>query len=438
MSLRKILVFIWALCLMIPTAVGMAQSNTSLAAVVLKSEGPVTPVLEDYLKRGIQTAIERNAETVILELDTPGGSVDLTISIVQTIRSSEIPVIVYVSPGNAMAGSAGTIITLAGHVAAMAPETTIGAASPVGSQGEDIGETMESKVKEMLKAQVRSLTRSRSEEARKLAEATIETARAVTEEEALSAGLVDVIAADIPDLLRQVDGRVVEMPGGPKTLSTAGKPTVEVGNTLIEQLLLLLVNPNVVFLLLAVGVQAVLIELSSPGGWFAGFLGALCLLLAFYGLGLLPVNWFGILFLVLAFVLFILELKTPTVGALTTAGVISFIIGALVLFNSVRLPGFPLVSVPLVIGTAVFIGLGFLAAVIIALRAQKTPVGVGAETLPGKRGIATTALTPHGSVQVGGELWSAILDEGEPSLPEGERVEVVRTEGLRLVVRHLK
>lgn len=438
MSLRKILVFIWALCLMIPTAVGMAQSNTSLAAVVLKSEGPVTPVLEDYLKRGIQTAIERNAETVILELDTPGGSVDLTISIVQIIRSSEIPVIVYVSPGNAMAGSAGTIITLAGHVAAMAPETTIGAASPVGSQGEDIGETMESKVKEMLKAQVRSLTRSRSEEARKLAEATIETARAVTEEEALAAGLVDVIAADIPDLLRQVDGRVVEMPGGPKTLSTAGKPTVEVGNTLIEQLLLLLVNPNVVFLLLAVGVQAVLIELSSPGGWFAGFLGALCLLLAFYGLGLLPVNWFGILFLVLAFVLFILELKTPTVGALTTAGVISFIIGALVLFNSVRLPGFPLVSVPLVIGTAVFIGLGFLAAVIIALRAQKTPVGVGAETLPGKRGIATTALTPHGSVQVGGELWSAILDEGEPSLPEGERVEVVRTEGLRLVVRHLK
>ncbi|MEM5774891.1 MAG: hypothetical protein AAGU05_07795, partial [Anaerolineaceae bacterium] len=223
----------------------------------------------------------------------------------------------------------------------MAPETTIGAASPVGSEGEDIGETMEAKVKEILKASVRGLTKNRSEEAIRLAEETIENARAVTVDEALEVGLVDFKAANVQDLLNQLHGHQVLINDDPVTLSTRNAQVVDVGNTFIEELLLLLVNPNLVFLLLAIGVQAILIEISSPGGWGAGFIGVVCILLAVYGIGVLPVNWFGILFLVAAFVLFILDIKAPTHGALTVAGAASFIVGALVLFNSTTLPGFP-------------------------------------------------------------------------------------------------
>ena len=272
-----------------------------------------------------------------------------------------------------MAASAGTILTLAGHVAAMAPETTIGAASPVGSQGEDIGQTMESKVKEILKASIRTLTTERPVEAQKLAEETVDTARAVTVDEALEVGLVDIKADDLEDLLEQLDGRKAVTSTGEVVLRTKGASVYEVQNTVIEQILQLLINPNLVFLLLSIGVQAILIEISSPGGWVAGTIGVACLLLAVYGLGILPVNWFGALFLVLAFVLFILDIKAPTHGALTITGAISFISGALILFNSARVPGFPAVSVPLVIGMGIFIAASFLAMLTFALRALKLP-----------------------------------------------------------------
>jgi len=415
-----------------------AQTETSPVVLVLKSEGAITPVLIEYLERGIQIAVEHNAEAIILELDTPGGSVDIMNRIVQTIRSSSIPVVVYVYPNNAMAASAGTVITLAGHAAAMAPETTIGAASPVGSEGEDIGETMEAKVKEILKASVRGLTKNRSEEATRLAEETIENARAVTVEEALEVGLVDIQAVDVMDLLNQLNGREVNIGEGTVTLHTEGAEIIEVGNTLIEELLLLLVNPNLVFILLAVGIQAILIEISSPGGWVAGFIGVVCVLLAVYGIGVLPVNWFGMFFLLAAFVLFILDIKAPTHGALTLAGTATFITGALVLFNSATLPGFPRVSVPLVIITGVIIAGVFFTIMTIAIRAQHRPVQFGRETMPGKQGLVEEELNPHGMIKVGGELWSAELVEGESLLPKGTRVEVIRVEGLVLKVRQIK
>jgi membrane-bound serine protease (ClpP class) len=388
-----------------------------------------------YLERGLELAARQNASVVILQLDTPGGSVDVTNAMVSQIRSSAIPVVVYVSPRNAMAASAGTIITLAGHLAAMAPETTIGAASPVGAQGEDIGETLESKVKEMLKASVRSLTSDRSDEARQLAEETIESARAVTAGEALNAGLVDLIADDLDDLLEKIDGTTVRVLDRPYTLETRNAEKIPLANTFIEEVLNLLVNPNLVFLLLAIGVQAILIELSSPGGWVAGFIGVVCLLLATYGLGILPVNWFGLLFLLLAFVLFILEITTPTIGVLTAAGAVSFITGALILFNTLRLPGFPGVSVPLVVGTGIFLALSFFAVVTFALRAQRSPIQIGRETLAGSSGETQTMLEPRGVVLINGEQWGAeAIPEDAPILP-GTKIEVVAVEGLRLKVR---
>lgn len=409
--------------------------DNSNIVVVLSSEGPITPILTHYLERGLRVAEDLDAEAVILELDTPGGSVDIMNEIVQLIRRSDVPVVVFVSPRNAMAASAGTVITLAGHVAAMAPETTIGAASPVGGQGEDIGETMESKIKEILKASVRGLTSNRSPEAIELAQETIENAIAVTVDEALEVGLVDIKASDLPDLLNQLDGYTVIVKEEEIVLHTRNAEIVNVSVTFIEDILLLLINPNLIFVLLSVGVQAILIELSSPGGWVAGFIGAVCLLLAVYGLGLLPVNWFGLLFIVIAFVLFLLEVKAPTHGPLIIAGVISFVIGALTLFNSVTIPGMPRVSVPLVIGTGVFLAFSFLTIVTFALRAQRMPVLMGREALPGKTGIVETELNPRGMVQIAGELWAAEVVEGELHLPADAMVEVVSVKGLRLKVK---
>jgi membrane-bound serine protease (ClpP class) len=317
----------------------------------------------------------------------------------------------------------------------MAPETVIGAASPVGSGGEDLGETIQRKEKEALKAIARSLTERRSPEAVALAESMIEDAKAVSASEALKVGLIDFIAEDLNDLLRQLDGFRVKTNQGERTLDTAGARTEDVSFSFIEQLLLMLTDPNIAFLLLAIGIQAILIEISSPGGWVAGFIGVICLALATYGMGVLPVNWFGLVFLLTAFVLFILDIKAPTHGALTAAGVGSFIIGALVLFNSPGTPQFQRVSIPLVIAVGLGIGAIFAIILTIALRAQHTPVRMGAESLVMRTGIAREWAGASGQVQLGSELWSAETTDTSDKIRKGDTVEVVQIEGLRLKVK---
>jgi len=408
-------------------------------AMVLTADGAITPTMTEYLRRGIRLAEQRGAEVLIFQLNTPGGGVDVMGDIVEIIRASQIPVVVYVAPRGAVAGSAGTVITLAGHVAAMAPETAIGAASPVGAQGEDIGETMEAKVKEILKAQVRSLAEGRGIDAVALAEATIEDATAVSASEALEVGLVDFIASDVNDLLSQMDGFTVETMEGQRTLQTANAEVSSMELTLIEQLLSVLTNPNIVFILLTIGVQAILIELSNPGGWVAGFIGVVCLALATYGLGVLPVNWFGLIFLATAFVLFLLDLKTPTLGALTAAGVGSLIVGALVLFNSPATPQFQRVSVPLVIVSSLITGGIFAIALAFAIRAQRTPIRTGRAAQVGRVGVVRDEIPAFGSgsVQVGGELWSAESAQGV-SITPGSRVEVLDVSGNRLRVKEFQ
>ena len=221
-------------------------------------------------------------------------------------------------------------------------------------------------------------------------------------------------------------------------LQTRGAQTLPVEPTIIEEILGMLTNPNIVFILLSIGVQAILIEISSPGGWVAGTMGVILMALAIYGLGILPVNWFGVVFLIVAFALFILDIKAPTHGALTAVGTASFIVGALILFNSVRLPGYQPVSVGLVIGMGVFIGLTFFAVVMVALRAMKKPIITGRESLAGRDGYVVTRLAPNGVVQVAGEQWSASLEAGERPLKAGEKVKVVRVEGVRLIVKPLE
>ncbi|MBE0697017.1 MAG: hypothetical protein IH586_08840, partial [Anaerolineaceae bacterium] len=250
--------------------------------------------------------------------------------------------------------------------------------------------------------------------------------------------LIDFKAASLDDLLKQLDEHPVKILEKIIILHTSGARLVTVEQTFMENLLLVLANPNIAFLLLAIGVQAILIEISSPGGWVAGFIGSVCLLLAIYGMGLLPVNWFGILFLVVAFVLFLLDIKAPTHGALTVAGVGSFIVGALVLFNSPNVPSFQRVSVPLVVGTGIVLGLVFFFILGLALRAQRVPQLMGQDSLIGQIGLVNTPLNPTGTVQLGSELWTATLQNGETPLKRGEQVEVTGINRLEIKVRKRK
>ena len=411
-----------------------AQSDNPFV-ISMDFNGPLTPVWRTYLQRGIDQAVNLDAELIVIELNTPGGSVELMNNLVQQILASPVPVAVYVSPQGAMAASAGTLIVLAGDYAAMSPESVIGAASPVGAQGEDIGATMEAKTKEILKASVRAIAERRGADAVALAESSIEDAKAASANEALAVNLVDFIAKDVNDLLTQINGQTLNTDGSNIVMNTANARVVEVKASFIENLVGTLVNPNIVFVLLSLGVQAVLIELSQPGGWVAGFFGAILLALAGYGLGILPINWFGLVLIGISFILFILDIKAPTHGALTVAGVVTFIVGALVLFNSAQSPVFGGVSVPLVVGMGVFMGATFFTLVMIAVRAMKTPVITGQSSLVGRSGLAVTEINPTGIVQVAGEHWSAKLAEGEDPIIVDERVEVVRTEGLKVVVK---
>ncbi len=404
-------------------------------ALVMTIDGAITQATQEYIARGIQTAEQEQVEVVILQLNTPGGDILSMTAMTEAMRASTVPVVVYVTPRGAMAASAGTVITLAAHASAMAPETIIGAASPVGSGGQDLAQTEMIKQENALVAKVDAFTERRGPQAVALAESTITSAKAVSSTQALQSHLVDFSATDLNDLLRQLNGFTVQMPNGPLTLRTADIVQQDLPMSLIEQLLQLLIDPNIVFLLLAIGLQALLIELTHPGAWLPAFFGVVCLALGAYGLGFLPVNWFGLIFMVTAFVLFILDIKAPTHGALTIAGIVSFIVGALVLFNSPGTPHFQNVSVPLVLFVGVFIGLIFAVILGFALRAQSRPVITGSARLEGQTGYAVSEIDPSGQAQLAGELWSADMADPAGAIHRGDRVEVVRVEGLRLKVR---
>jgi membrane-bound serine protease (ClpP class) len=411
-----------------------AQSSQPLV-LLMNASGPIGPAMQDYIQRGIQTAEQRGAEAVIIQLSTPGGDILSLDRIIQDIRASTVPVVVYVAPNGAWAGSAGALMTMAAHVAAMAPETAIGASSPVGSGGQDLTTTEKAKASEIMKATIRPLVERRGAAATQLAQDMIDNAKAVSAKEALQAHLIDFIAVNTADVVKQLDGRTVIMPNGNRALHTANATTSTVDMSLIEQLLLILTDSNIVFILLAVGVLALQVELTHPGAWVPGLIGVTCVALAIYGFGLLPVNWFGLIFIITAFALFILDIKAPTHGALTAAGVASFIVGALVLFNSPGVPQFERVSVPLVVGVGIAIGLMFAGILTYALRAQRQPIQTGAARLIGKLGMARSDIGLTGQVQVESELWTAEAAAGSPSIGKGDKIEVVEVKGLRLRVR---
>jgi membrane-bound serine protease (ClpP class) len=399
---------------------------------VLTIDGAVSSATADYVKRGVDLAQRDDSEAVIIQLNTPGGDVGATLRIMETLENAEVPVIVYVWPRGGMAASAGTLITLAASGAAMAPHTTIGAAHPVAASGAGGDTEAEQKLINVLVEHTSAFASRRGEEVVAWVERAIRESEAASAERALEIGLIDSIAENLEHLLTDFDGRPVPLGADQVTLRTAGAAVRDVPMSWVERVLSVLINPNVAFLLLVLGIQFVLLELSAPGGWVAGFLGAVCLALAAYALSVLPLNWLGLVLMGVSFALFVVDLQTPGVEAVTLVAIATLIAGALVTFNVPGRSPFGRISVPLVVVTALVIGAFFVFIVAKGLRAQRLRPVTGTDALVGMQGKVRMTLDPTGTVHVAGELWTATADDGP--IEQGETIEVTAVEGVRLRV----
>jgi membrane-bound serine protease (ClpP class) len=406
--------------------------------IVLPATGVVDQVLAGYLQEGIAVASRNGASAVVIRLNTPGGSLDSTQKIVSSLLDAPIPTIVWVAPSGARAASAGTFITMAGHVAVMASGTNIGAASPVSGSGEDIPGTLGQKVLNDAIANIRSIAEARGRNA-DWAEETVRDARSSAASEAVEVGAVDGIADTIDAVIDFAEGRIVTVAGQPVTLSLAGATVEELAMNPFQELLHLLSDPNISFILFTIGFYGLLFELQNPN-FVTGILGALAIILAFIGFGSLPLNVGGLLLILLAVVLFGLELTVTSHGLLGAGGLIVFALGASALFTQPGDPFQPLAAVaPGVIVTTtitagIFMGLIVWAAV--RSRGMPSPVGVygSSGTLPaGAAGVVRRSIEPIGSVYAAGEEWSARTSDGSP-LERGTPVRIVATEGLTLIV----
>ncbi len=413
--------------------------------VVLPATGIVDNVLAGYLGEGIARAGREGAAAVVIRLNTPGGSLDATQRIVTSLLEAPIPTIVWVAPAGGRAASAGTFITLAAHLAYMAPGTNIGAASPVGSGGEDIEGTLGDKVRNDAIANIRAIAEARGRPV-DWAIATVAEARSSSAEEAVEIGAVDGLAATLEEVLRTAHGQTVTVGGQETALDVAGASVDEVEMNPFQGLLHLLSDPNIAFILFTIGFYGLLFELQSPN-FVTGILGALAIILAFIGFGSLPLNLAGLLLIGLAVVLFLLELTVTSHGLLTVAGLICFALGASALYTEPGTPTAPDVSVavPLVVAmtltTAAFMAIAL--GVVISSR-RRIPalaaLGYGAggtSTIPpGTVGEVRSPIAPIGSVYAAGEEWSARAP-GDIVLDRGTKVRVLAQEGLTLIVEPL-
>jgi membrane-bound serine protease (ClpP class) len=421
LSLCLVLCGLWLWC--VPVTVG---SDTVI--YVHQVDGVINPVVVEYMTDSIRRAEDAKAVAVIFELDTPGGLVDSTREIVKALLNANVPTVVYVAPSGARAASAGTFITMAAHIAAMAPGTNIGAAHPVSGEGKDIEGDMRQKAENDLAAFARSIAEKRRRNA-EWAEKAVRESVAATEVEAREQHVIDIIAEDIPDLVKQLDGRQVTLVQGTVTLHTEGATVRVQQMTWRQRLLAALSHPQIALMLLSLGSIGLLIELYNPGLIFPGVVGALALLLAFYSLQTLPVNYTGLLLIGLGMVMFILEIKVTSFGMLILGGIISMSLGALMLINSpeeyLRIP---ISTIVLVVGTTA--GL-FLFVVGAAVRnVGRKPVS-GREGMLGAIGTVRGRIDPTGTVFVHGTLWSA---RSAAPIEVGETVRVIGIEGMRLTV----
>lgn len=423
-----------AAALLFLTCLTLPQSSRAAPVDVLTVKGVVGPAMEGYLRRGIKKAETDGSACVVIRINTPGGLMTSMRDIVEEILASEVPVAVYVWPEGAQAASAGAFIVLCAHVAAMAPTTNIGASSPVilGGGGEGTSAQLDRLLKKSTNdaaALIRALAERHGRNA-EWAEKAVREAVSASATEAAEKGVIDFIATDLPDLLAKMDGRQVKLQGGRQvTLHTKGAEVRFTAMTPRESFLMLISLPDIAYILLLLGIYGIIFELKSPGFGGSAAVGLLCLILGLYSLSALPVSFAGAAFMVLGIAFFVAELYVTSHGALTVGGIICLALGS---FMLVEAPGLR-ISVPVILAgvgaTAGFFGFALRAVVL----AHRRKPATGAESLVGERGVAKTDIAPTGQILCQGALWQATT-QGR-NIAEGESVEVVRVNGLRLIVR---
>jgi len=407
--------------------------NTTWAAkgdiYIVEVADAIGPGIAEFIKNSIEKAEEEEAACIIIELDTPGGLAESMRLIIQDILGSKVPVAVYVSPAGARAASAGVMITMAADIAAMAPSTNIGAAHPVGAGGKDISGKMSEKVINDMVAHAKSVAEDRGRNA-KWVEQAIRESVSVTETEALKENIIDLIAKDTDDLIRQLNGRKIK-DKGVLTLDKAQKVIIK--PSLRTKILKTISNPNIAYILLMIGFAGLYFELSHPGAIFPGVIGGIALVLAFFALQTLPVNYAGILLIILAIIFFIMEMKISSYGLLSVAGIVSLLLGSLMMFKDSG-PDMKL-SLKVLLPTLILISGFFVFVAGLVFRAQMAKPRTGTKGLVGEIGIVKKALTPEGKVFVHGELWYA---RAEKAIDEDAKVRVVNVVNLMLEVEPLE
>jgi len=433
----KILIPYIALCVIQTMHLGLkyqSGENTKLKEVVVISvDGSINPSSAEYINSGIKRARERNAECLIIKLNTPGGLLKSTRIIVTDILDSEIPVVVFVYPGGSQAASAGVFITLAGHIAAMAPGTNIGAAHPVDLQGEQ-DSIMNEKATNDAAAFIRTISEKRARNVR-WAEDAVRKSLSITETEALKERVIDTIAISVQDLLEKIDGKEISLYSGKKVLDTKNAGVINIEMNFRQKILDLLSDPNIAYILLMIGIYGIMFELYNPGAVFPGVIGGISIIVAFYSLHTLPVNYAGLALIVFAVILFILEIKVVSHGLLTIGGIISLILGSIMLINTeTTLEVFKIswqVILVIVILTAAF----FIFAIGFGIKAQSRKPATGTEGIIGEIGETISDLVPEGQVRIHGELWNAESIDGP--VTKGTKVKVTQISNLKLMVRKI-
>lgn len=392
---------------------------------IIRISDAISPGIADFITKSITKAENEKAACLIMELDTPGGLAESMRKIVMAIYAADLPVVVYVSPSGARAASAGVMITMAADIAAMAPGTNIGAAHPVTAGGKEIDETMTEKVTNDMVAYVKSIAEKKGRNA-EWAEKAVRESVSVTENEALEKNIIDLVASDMDDLIRQIDGREIE---GKEKLQLKYAKREILQETLRTKILKTISNPNIAYILMMIGLAGLYFELSHPGAIFPGVIGGIALILAFFSFQALPVNYAGILLIVLAIVFFIMEMKITSYGLLSIAGVVSLLLGSLMLFEGKGTQS--QLSWQVLIPTMAIVSIFFIVVAGLAFRAQIATPKTGDKGIIGEIGIVKNKIALEGKVFVHGELWHAKAKE---PIAEGAKVRVVKIENLILEV----
>jgi len=421
-----IILFVISFLLLMPAGEGIAGQGD---VCLIKISSDINPGVADFLKRGIKYAGENAYGCIIIQLDTPGGLSESMREMVMDILAAKLPVVVFVAPGGARAASAGVIITMAADIAAMAPGTNIGAAHPVGIGGKDIGGPMSDKITNDMAAYARSIASKRQKNA-EWAENAVRKSVSITETEALKENVIDLTAKDIDDLVKKINGRSIQDKG---VLKLSDYKITEYMEPLRTKILKTIGNPNIAYILMMIGLAGLYFELAHPGAVFPGVVGGIALILAFFSFQTLPVNYAGILLIILAVIFFILEMKITSYGLLSVAGVVSFLLGSLMLFDG-SVPGIR-VSLDVLLPTFIFISGFFVFVSALVFKSQISKSRSGSEGLVGETGIVKTDIIPEGKVFVHGELWKAI---SKNPIRAGTKVKVVKVEGLVVEVEQFE